>query len=176
MNKTSIYRFERTLAFLSRFIDKDDRILDLGTPNELSEFLVTNQFKVQSAFGFDFDLEPAHINNYEYDVLTAFEVIEHLVSPFPLLYQTKARKLVITVPLKLWFAGAYRNTADAWDQHYHEFESWQLDMMITKAGWEIKAREKWVPPFQPGGLRSVLRAVTPRFYAVYAERKQETGC
>ncbi len=171
MNKTDVFRFDRTLAFMSRFIGKEERILDLGTPNQLSEFLEKNQFKVQSAFGFDFDMDPGRINQYDYDVLTAFEVIEHLVSPFPLLRETKARKLVMTVPLKLWFAKAFRNVKDSRDQHYHEFESWQLDMLLEKAGWEVKACEKWVPPFQPAGLRSVLRAVTPRFYAVYAERK-----
>lgn len=171
MNKTDVFRFNRTLAFMSRYIGKEERILDLGTPNKLSEFLEKNRFNIQSAYGFDFDLKPGQINKYEYEVLTAFEVVEHLVSPFPLLYQAKARKLVVTVPLKLWFAKAFRNVNDPRDQHYHEFESWQLDMLIEKAGWEIKAREKWVPPFQPAGLRSVLRAVTPRFYAVYAERK-----
>ena len=81
MNKTDVFRFDRTLAFMSRFIGKEERILDLGTPNQLSEFLEKNQFKVQSAFGFDFDMDPGRINQYDYDVLTAFEVIEHLVSP-----------------------------------------------------------------------------------------------
>lgn len=156
---------------MSRYIDRQDRILDLGTPNELGGLLKENNFNIQNAYGFDFDLDPDQVNHYEYDVLTAFEVLEHLVSPFPILRQTQARKLVVTVPLKLWFAKAYQDPANSWDRHYHEFESWQLDMLIEKAGWEIKAREKWVPPFQPGGLRSVLRAVTPRFYAVYAERK-----
>ena len=171
MNKVKRFRFNKTLSFVSRYIDPKDNILDLGTPNDLSEMLGKKNFQIQNAFGFDFDLDPEKINDYEYEVLTAFEVLEHLVSPFPLLRQAKARKLVVTVPLKLWFAKAYRNEKNPWDQHYHEFESWQLDMMIEKAGWEIKAREKWVPPFHLGGLRSVLRAVTPRFYAVYAERR-----
>lgn len=171
MNKVKAFRFDRTRAFVSRYVDRRERILDLGTPSELSELLKEDQFQLESGHGFDFDLEPDRINDYEYDVLTAFEVLEHLVSPFPLLQKTRARKLVVTVPLRLWFAKAYQDAGNPYDRHYHEFERWQLDMLIEKAGWEIKAREKWVPPFQPGGLRSILRAVTPRFYAVYAERK-----
>jgi hypothetical protein len=171
MNKVKKYRFDKTLSFVSAHLDKNDHILDLGAPSDLSEFLAKKSFSVASAHGFDFDLAPEKVNDYEYDVLTAFEVLEHLVSPFPIMQKTKARKLVVTVPLKLWFAKAYCNPADPYDQHYHEFESWQLDMLLEKAGWEIKACEKWVPPFQLNGIRSILRAVTPRFYAVYAERK-----
>lgn len=156
---------------MSAHIGRDAGILDLGTPNQLSEFLGKNGFLIRNAHGFDFDLEPEKINDYQYEVLTGFEVLEHLVSPFPLMRVTKARKLFVTVPMRLWFAPAHQNRKDEWDRHYHEFETWQLDMMLEKAGWEIKAREKWIPPFQPGGLRSVLRALTPRFYAVYAERR-----
>lgn len=170
MIKADIFRAEKTLSFISKHITIKNRIVDLGPPSSMSDYLGENKFKLENAFGFDFDLEPEKINDYQYDVLTAFEVLEHLVSPFPILKTTKAQKLIVTVPLKLWFAKAYRNTADPYDQHYHEFEAWQLDMLIEKAGWKIIAREKWTPPFQPNGIRSILRAVTPRFYAVYAER------
>ncbi|WP_299579075.1 methyltransferase domain-containing protein [uncultured Sunxiuqinia sp.] len=171
MNKLKLFRFEKTEAFLNKYLSKELRVLDLGTPNELSDYLSSRDYQIQNGHGFDFDLEPQKVNDYDYEVLTAFEVLEHLVSPFSIMQQTKAQKLVVTVPLKLWFAKAYRNASDPYDQHYHEFESWQLDMMLEKAGWEIKAREKWVPPFQFNGVRSILRALTPRFYAVYAERK-----
>ncbi|MGD9930879.1 MAG: methyltransferase domain-containing protein [Mangrovibacterium sp.] len=175
MEKIKLFRFEKTRSFLEKNLKEGDRILDLGTPNALSAFLADGKFTIESAHGFDFDLEPETVNSYDYDVLTAFEVLEHLVSPFPLLKTTKARKMVVSVPLKLWFAPAYRNANDPYDQHYHEFESWQLDMLLEKAGWKIKAREKWTPPFVfHGGIRSVLRAITPRFYIVYAERKTAT--
>lgn len=173
MNRVKLFRFNKTRLLMSRYIDHQERILDLGTPSDLSEILKKDHFNIQNAYGFDFDLDPDRVNDYEYDVLTAFEVLEHLVSPFPLLQKTRARKLVVTVPLRLWFAKAYQDAGNPWDRHYHEFESWQLDMLVEKAGWEIRAREKWVPPFSPDGLRSILRAMTPRFYAVYAERTTE---
>ena len=72
MNKVKLFRFNQTLSFMSRYIDHRDRILDLGTPNELGELLKKNNFDIQNAHGFDFDLDPAQVNNYEYDVLTRF--------------------------------------------------------------------------------------------------------
>lgn len=172
MNKTKIFRYNQTLKFISAHIGKEKKILDLGSPNPLAEFLQEQGYLISNGYGFDFDLNPEKVNDYSYDVLTAFEVMEHLVSPFPILQQTKAKHLFITVPLDLWFARAHRNVSDPYDQHFHEFESWQMDMLLEKAGWVIKAREKWTPPFTfNGGIRSFLRAVTPRFYAVYAERK-----
>lgn len=171
LNKVKEFRFENTHKFLSKYITNEEQILDLGTSNQLSDFLIDKGFKLQNAAGFDFDLNPEQVNQYDYDVLTAFEVLEHLVAPFGILQRTKASKLVVTVPLRLWFAPAYRNVNDPYDQHYHEFESWQLDMLLEKAGWTVKDSEHWTPPFQFNGVRSFLRAVTPRFYAVYAERK-----
>lgn len=169
---TQLFRFNKTLNFISSHITKDKKILDLGDPNLLGQFLQENGFQINNAYGFDFDLNPEKVNNYNYDVLTAFEVLEHLVNPFSILKQTKATQLVASIPLSLWFAKAHRNIKDPYDQHFHEFESWQLDMLLEKSGWEIKDREKWTPPFTFKGARSLLRAVTPRFYAVYAERKQ----
>jgi len=171
MNKHKQYRFDKTLQFLKENkLPMDAKILDLGTPNELSAFFQEKGYDIQSCHGFDFDHEPEKVNDYDYDTLFSYEVFEHLVAPFPLLKTTKAKRLVMTVPLKLWFAKAYRNANDPYDQHYHEFESWQVDMLLEKAGWKIIKSEKWVPPFQMNGIRGILRSFTPRFYAVYAER------
>ncbi len=92
------------------------------------------------------------------------------MSPFNVLKNIKANKLVATVPLKLWFAEAYRSKTDMRDRHYHEFEDWQFDWLLEKAGWNIKKREKWTNPVQKIGIRPLLRTITPRYYAVYAER------
>lgn len=172
VNKADLFRFKKTTVFVSRFISKNEQIIDLGTPNHLSEYLIKKGFSIENVHGFDFDLQAEQIKKFDGNVLTAFEVLEHLVSPLQIIQKTTAKKLFVTVPLKLWFAKAYRNINDPYGQHYHEFESWQLDMLIEKAGWKIIASEKWVPPFFfDGGIRSILRAFTPRFYALYAERE-----
>ena len=125
-----------------------------------------------TAFGIDLDIEYEQVKQHGYDVVTAFEIFEHLVSPFPLLKAIEANKLVASVPLKLWFASAYWSETDPYDRHYHEFEPRQFDMLLEKAGWVIKKYELWNPYTKGFGIRPLLRKFTPRYYIVYCERKQ----
>jgi hypothetical protein len=78
--------------------------------------------------------------------------------------------LVASVPLKLWFASAYRSKTDKWDRHYHEFEDWQFDWLLEKAGWRIVKSEKFTNPVKKIGIRPILRRITPRYYLIYAEK------
>ena len=103
-------------------------------------------------------------------MVTAFEIFEHSVSPFNVLNDIRATKLVASVPLKLWFASAYRSKTDKWDRHYHEFEDWQFDWLLEKSGWRIVKSEKFTNPVKKIGIRPILRRITPRYYLVYAER------
>ncbi len=163
-------RYKHTLRFLKQFVSEEDRILDLGVENPFSEILKREGFNVSNTSGEDLDLETAAVKSDAYDVVTAFEIFEHLVSPFNVLQDIKARKLVASVPLKLWFASAYRSKTDELDRHYHEFEDWQFDWLLEKSGWRIKKREKFTNPVKKVGIRPILRRFTPRYYLVYAER------
>jgi len=163
-------RYHTTLNFIEEVLPGKYQILDLGTPNEFTNLLTNNGYEVTNTEGQDLDLEPESVGNYKADLVTAFEILEHLVSPFPLLKSLPADRLIATVPLKLWFAKAYRNDNDLWDRHYHEFEDWQFDWLLEKAGWKIVERRKWVSPTGKTGLRSLLRRFTPRYYGVYAVR------
>ncbi|MDX1547036.1 MAG: hypothetical protein R3247_08620, partial [Rhodothermales bacterium] len=100
----------------------------------------------------------------------AFEILEHLVGPLNVLRAIDAPRLIATVPLRLWFAPAYRNASDPWDRHFHEFEDWQFDWLLEKAGWRIVRRAQWTSPSRALGLRPLLRRITPRYYAVEAVR------
>ena len=57
------------------------------------------------------------------------------------------------------------------DRHFHEFEDWQFDWLLEKAGWTIIDSQKWISKVKINGIRPLLRNYTPRYYAVYAERK-----
>ncbi|MEZ4778959.1 MAG: methyltransferase [Flavobacteriaceae bacterium] len=162
-------RYKHTLQFLKEKVSTEDKILDLGIENPFSEILKKEGFQVTNTLGEDLDLDTTAVKTTEYDVVTAFEIFEHLVSPFNVLQDIKAKKLVASVPLKLWFASAYRGK-EAWDNHYHEFEDWQFDWLLEKAGWKIKKREKFTNPVKKVGIRPILRRFTPRYYLVYAER------
>lgn len=165
-------RYQHTLRFLKQFVDEEDQILDLGITNPFSEILRTNGFNVTNTQGEDLDINTAAVQQENYDVVTAFEIFEHLVSPFNVLQDIKAKKLIASVPLKLWFASAYRSKTDERDRHFHEFEDWQFDWLLEKAGWYIKKREKFTNPVRKVGIRPILRRFTPRYYLVFAERKK----
>jgi len=163
-------RYIHTINFLQKVLPAPATILDLGVRNELSEMLETYGYTVLNTSGEDLDIDYKNVKNFEVDAVTAFEICEHLVAPFNVLNAIKANKLIATVPLKLWFANAYKSDTDKWDRHFHEFEDWQFDWLLEKSGWNIKEAEKWTSPINKVGFRPILRKYTPRYYAVYAER------
>lgn len=166
-------RFNITLDFLKKHVNKDEHILDLGVSNPFTEILKSNGYSVDNTTGEDLDDDVSAVVAFKGDVVTAFEIFEHLVAPYHVLKNIPCDKLLISVPLKLWFSSAYRNKNDIRDQHYHEFEPWQLDYVLDKAGWQIKDSVKFTNPVKKLGLRPLLRSFTPRYYLVYCERSQD---
>jgi len=164
-------RYQHTLDLVDRFFVRGEKILDLGVENPLSNLVREKGFQVINTKGEDLDDEFEHLKNIDADNITAFEILEHLLNPYLVLKNLPGKKLLVTVPLKLWFASPYRNMNDIRDWHYHEFTDWQLDRLLEKSGWEIKFRKKWTNPSGKIGIRPFLRRITPRYYAVYAERK-----
>ena len=164
-------RYRHTLDFLKDHVPITSTVLDLGVENPFTKIMEDFGYKVENTKGEDLDTNTSSIENSSTEVVTAFEIFEHLLSPFTVLKSIKANKLVASVPLKLWFASAYRSKTDKWDRHYHEFEDWQFDWLLEKAGWKIIDRQKWTNPTKKVGIRPILRWFTPRYYIVYAERK-----
>ena len=163
-------RYKLTLDFLKNHISTSETILDLGVENPFTQVMKENGFSVENTNGEDLDLDTSTLEQSNAAVVTAFEIFEHLLSPFTVLKSIKSEKLVASVPLRLWFASAYRSKTDKWDRHYHEFEDWQFDWLLEKAGWKIIARKQWTNPVNKIGIRPILRRFTPRYYIVYAER------
>ena len=163
-------RYKLTLKFLRQHIAPTETILDLGVENPFSELLKTEGFRVKNTSGEDLDLDISALETDKSDVVTAFEIFEHLLSPFTVLQNIQSKKLVASIPLRLWFASAYRSKTDPRDRHFHEFESWQFDWLLEKAGWKIIASKQWTNTTNKIGFRPLLRWFTPRYYIVYAER------
>lgn len=165
-------RYNHTINFLKRVLPPPATILDLGTRNNFTEVMEQHGYTVFNTSGEDLDVSPEVVKEYKVDAVTAFEIFEHLIAPFNVLREFNSAKLVTTIPLRLWFAKAYRHKTNEWDRHYHEFEDWQFDWLLEKAGWEIKETEKWTSPVNKIGFRPILRKFTPRYYAVYAEKRE----
>lgn len=163
-------RFKHTIEFLKKHVSNSETILDLGVVNPFTKIMQEHGFTVENTKGEDLDEDTSTIENTKAEVVTAFEIFEHLLSPYTVLKAIKGNKLVASVPLKLWFSSAYRSKTDMLDRHYHEFEDWQFDWLLEKAGWKIIDRKKWTNPPKKIGIRPILRRFTPRYYIVYAER------
>lgn len=162
-------RFRLTLAFLQATLPAGAAVLDLGVPNTFGTWMEAAGYRVRNTSGADLDFHPEEASEAA-DAVTAFEIFEHLVNPFGVLRAIEAPRLFVTVPLKLWFAPAYWNEADARDRHYHEFEPRQLRMLLDKAGWKIVREEQWTGPVTGWGVRPLLRRFTPRWIAVECRR------
>ena len=164
-------RYQYTLEFLQKVLPSPATILDLGVRNPFSEIMEKNGYTVINTKGEDLDILPGIVKKHKIDAVTAFEIFEHLIAPFNVLREIEASKIITTVPLKLWFSSAYKSKTDMWDRHYHEFEDWQFDWLLEKAGWQIKDTKKWTSPINKIGFRPILRKYIPRYYAVFAEKK-----
>jgi hypothetical protein len=163
-------RFKLTLEFVKKHIDKSETILDLGVDNPLSKIMKDEGFDVKNTSGEDLDKDQSIFGTQETNVVTAFEIFEHLLNPYTILEAIKSEKLFISIPMRLWFSPAYRSKTDPWDRHYHEFEDWQLDWLLEKTGWKIIDCQKWTNPVKQIGFRPILRFFTNRYYIVYAEK------
>ncbi len=163
-------RFKLTFEFLQKYVSTSETILDLGVENPFSKLMSSRGYQVENTKGEDLDLDASTIEKSSSDVVTAFEICEHMLSPLTSLSAIKSDKLVASVPLKLWFSKAYQSKTDKWDRHYHEFEDWQFDWLLEKAGWKIIDRQKFTHPIKKLGFRPILRWFVPRYYLIYAER------
>ena len=164
-------RFKLTLQFLKKHVSTEQTILDLGVNNPLSDLMRDEGYNVTNTLGEDLDENKTALINSKAEVTTAFEIMEHLLSPYEVLKSINSNVLVLSVPLRLWFSKAYKSKTDSRDKHFHEFEEWQLDWLLEKSGWHIIDRFKFTNPPKKIGLRPLLRLITPRYYLVYATRR-----
>ena len=156
---------------MDKHLKQGSSILDLGTPNPFTPQLISAGYRVTNTAGENLDDDYKQYADISPDCVTAFEIFEHLFAPYNILKEIKSKRLIASVPLKLWFAEAYWNEKDDWDKHYHEFEKKQFDFLLEKTGWKIVDAQLWTSP-DPNkiGLRPLLRYFTPRYYIVYCER------
>ena len=170
--KYSYKSYQKTLDFLKHVQPAPQHILDFGEDDSFSQILTQEGYQVQNTKGEDLDIDFKTVQQSQAESVTAFEIFEHLLAPFNVLKEIKADKLVNSIPLRLWFASAYRNPEDQWNQGHHEFKDWQFDWLLEKSGWRIVKTAKLTNPVKKVGIRLLLRYFTPRYYIVYAERNK----
>jgi len=148
-------------------------ILDIGYKHGFSDLM--SDWDVVNT---DYDLDMLNntrirqLNSYKQ--IIAFEVLEHLLNPYSLL-QSLSGKMLITVPLNLWWRQSYWEVNNTHKQHYHEFEVRQFNKLLTKTGWKILYSEQWkidlITLIKNPGFRTLPRLLWPSFYFVVVEKR-----
>jgi hypothetical protein len=161
-------RHNHTLKLVRRFAPKDASILDIGFANPFSDIMRSEGWKVQNT-DFDLDRKFDRLAGIKTDVVTAFEILEHLIQPACVLSAPDCKLLIASVPIAVWFSRAHW-PENEWDQHYHEFEPRQFDKLIRFSGFEIIHRETWRHGFQTPGARPFFRLFWPSYYAIVARK------
>ena len=88
-------RFKHTLEFLQKHISITQTILDLGVENPFSKIMEAKGFSVKNTSGEDLDNDQTVFSSEKKDVITAFEIFEHLLNPYTILKEIKSDKSIV---------------------------------------------------------------------------------
>ena len=154
-------RWERTLGFVEGSEPsalKAASGLDLGDRTQLCDDLETLFGCPFASTGCDLDVDPL---SGSYDVVTAFEVLEHLFNPLHALLEVRKvlsgpdARVFVSVPAA---KPAMLKSPD----HFHEMSPCELESLIARTGFRSVRRgsfriRRW--PFYLTGLKPLLRAI-----------------
>ncbi len=172
MNKGLKIRMQMTLDLIKKYTAPNSKIYDFGHKSIMSEWMEKEGYTVvnnSTEVDLDFNQDEITKLSSEADLTTSFEVFEHLTNLFAVLMAIKSKKMLITVPAKVWFKSAYWGPND-FDHHYHEFEYKQIEKILNKTGWQVKEHGFWKVSFG-WGLYSLLRKIWPSYIWIYVEKK-----
>ena len=152
-------RWKKTLAFMNKDIDVTTA-LDIGDRSPFTE-------QMESFYNCDFDntnvdLDTGHLTG-KYDLVTAFEIIEHLFNPLHFLTEIKG---VLNEGGILYLSTPRGKPYFLWSKdHFHEMGYSRLKSLLDYAGFRIIHME--AIRIQPSsffltGIRPILRFIYER--------------
>ncbi|SVD45776.1 uncharacterized protein METZ01_LOCUS398630, partial [marine metagenome] len=158
-------RWKKTLLFLNQFQACSG--LDIGNRTPLTKQLEAHyncSFKNTTI-----DLDEGQLIG-EYDVITAFEIIEHLFNPLHLLTEISQ---VLKDEGKLYLSTPKGKPLFLWsEEHFHEMHEKSLMNLINRAGFKMIRKETiLIHPlsFYFTGLRPFFRLFYERYWLIELE-------
>lgn len=143
----------RRYAFTLRFLQNlSGSVLDCGEPNILKE-MIENKFSLKISSTGESDLDVSRISG-KYDIVLAFEIIEHLMNPLWFLMQARESlnpdgvvylSTPINKPKFLWR-----------HDHFHEFDEYRLTSLVDKAGFIVHRKQR-AQFYSKVGIRPLIR-------------------
>jgi len=134
---------------VKKLINVYGSVLDAGGENDFAKALGIKSFIVS-------DLNYPFTTSYKYDLVTSFEVIEHLQNPLIYLESIKSclknnGQLCLTTPVRWIFKGKY---------HFHEFNELELLDILNMAGFRVIKMTR-IPAYNLKhlGIRPVIRKI-----------------
>ena len=128
-------RYAFTLGFIQNF---SGDILDCGEPNILKE-MIEKKFSLRISSTGEIDLDVSKISG-RYDVVFAFEIIEHLMNP--LWFLTQVRESLRPGGI-VYLSTPINKPKFFWrHDHFHEFDEYRLLNLMDKAGFVVEKKER----------------------------------
>lgn len=154
-NETHIYRWKNTVKFLNSSVGNFKNGLDIGDRSPMTNIL-EDIYKIDfENTTVDLDLEPL---SGKYDIVTSFEVIEHLFNP---LFSLNEIYKVLNDNGVLYLSTPLYKPGFLWSpNHFHEMKRESIENLFKKSKFEIirVSTFKIHPtPFYFKGLRPLLR-------------------
>ena len=154
-NSTHKFRWENTLKFLNKPHNRLKNGLDIGDKSPLTEAM-EDYFSIQfSNTNVDLDIEPL---NGKYDIITSFEVIEHLYNP---LFNLLEIHKVLNENGIFYLSTPLFKPSFLWSpNHFHEMQKASIINLFNRAGFRIEREDKFkIHPisFYLKGFRPLMR-------------------
>ena len=159
-NSTHQFRWNKTIDFLNNKSANFKNGLDIGERTTLTANM-EDYFSINfSNTNIDLDTEKLHGN---YDIITSFEVIEHLYNP---LFNLLEIHKVLNKNGVLYLSTPLYKPAFLWSpNHFHEMQRQSLLNLFKRSGFKIAREDKFkIHPFKFyfKGFRPILRLIYER--------------
>lgn len=131
-------RWAKTIEFLNGSLPKAGVGLDIGDRYGLTEMCENHfgiEFENTGLNGTDLDVDPLE---GQYDIITCFEILEHLFNPLHCLLEMKK---VLAEGGRIYISTPRHRPSYIWGHHFHEMSARSINALFTRAGLSVVRKD-----------------------------------